>query len=280
MGRSSSPMSRFFSAAPAAAAPGGPTLIVGLVNQAHVIGALILRELHTRYGRDNIGYLWVVTEPMMLAGAVASIHAGSKTHYGSDLRTVPFALGGYCVFIVFRGIITRAESTLEANRPLLYHRMVTIFDMLFARAVLEGAATTSAFAILLAGACACGLADPPARPLTLLAAMGLMLWFSWAVSMLICAGTQASHVFARLVHPVTYILMPLSGAFFMLKWIPEPYRGWLDWFPMVQIFEMVRQGQFFSVDSPYFHPLYIIGWCMALTFAGLAAIQITRRAMH
>jgi capsular polysaccharide transport system permease protein len=263
-----------------AAAPRAPWFVVGLVNQAHVIGALILRELHTRYGRDNIGYLWVVAEPMLLASAVASIHAGTRSHYGSDVRIVPFALGGYCVFILFRGIITRAESTLEANRPLLYHRMVTIFDMLFARAVLEGASTTCAFAILMAGACALGLADPPANLLTLLLATVLMLWFSWAISMLICAGTHASHVVARLVHPLTYILMPISGAFFMLKWIPNPYRSWLAWSPMTQIFEMLREGQFTTFESPYVNPPYIVGWCLALTFAGLAALRVTRRGIH
>jgi capsular polysaccharide transport system permease protein len=27
--------------------------------QRRVIGALIMRELHTRFGRDNIGYAWI-----------------------------------------------------------------------------------------------------------------------------------------------------------------------------------------------------------------------------
>src|SRR6201999_2003253 len=118
----------------------------------HVIGALILRELHTRFGRENIGYLWVIAEPMLLAGVVASIHAGSKAHFGSDIRSVPFALLGYCMFILFRSIFGRGESTLQSNQPLLYHRMVTIFDMLLARAILEYAATASAYIILLGGA--------------------------------------------------------------------------------------------------------------------------------
>jgi capsular polysaccharide transport system permease protein len=104
-----------------------------------------------------------------------------------------------------------------------------------------------------------------------------MLWFSFAVSMLVCAGTHVSHLVARVLHPLTYLLMPLSGAFFMLKWIPQPYRGWLGWFPMTQIFELVRTGQFASVESPYFDIPYIVGCCLLLTFFGLATIRITRR---
>jgi len=28
--------------------------------QARVIGALMIRELNTRFGRDNIGFLWIM----------------------------------------------------------------------------------------------------------------------------------------------------------------------------------------------------------------------------
>ncbi len=44
--------------------------------QGRVVGALIMRELHTRYGRENIGYLWMILEPMMFAAAVAVLHSG------------------------------------------------------------------------------------------------------------------------------------------------------------------------------------------------------------
>jgi capsular polysaccharide transport system permease protein len=98
--------------------------------------------------------------------------------------------------------------------------------------------------------------------------------------MLICWGGQFSPLVHRFLHPVTYILMPLSGAFFILKWIPNPYRTWLSWSPLTQMFEMVRRGQFESFESPYIHPLYIISWCLVLTWAGMVALRVTRRHVH
>ncbi len=77
---------------------------------------------------------------------------------------------------------------------------------------------------------------PSGRPLVLLASSLFMLWWSFAISLLVCAGCHASVIFERLLHPVTYLLMPLSGAFFVLRWLPEPYRTWLSWFPMTQIY--------------------------------------------
>ncbi|MGC1303043.1 MAG: ABC transporter permease [Caulobacteraceae bacterium] len=247
--------------------------------QRHVIGALILRELHTRYGRDNIGYLWMLLEPGLLAAAVAALHAGQKSH-GEGVSPVGFAIVGYCTFIIFRSIISRAESTLEANQPLLYHRFITIFDMLAARALLEALSTIATLIILWSGACALGLAVPPARPLLLASAIGLWVWMSFALSMPVCAATYVNKAVAKFVHPTMYILMPISGAFFMLQWIPQPYRSWLAWSPIAQTFEMLHTGQFESVESPYYDPVYIIGWCLALTLAGFLSLRIVRRHVH
>lgn len=251
----------------------------GLDVQAHVIGALILRELHTRYGRDNIGYLWMLADPMMLALAVVLIHLPGGM-YRESMPIVPFVLGGYTVFIIFRGIIGRAESTLEANQPLLYHRTVSIFDMLFARAVLEGAACFAALVILLGGAFAAGLAAPPARPLTFLGSVLFMTWVSFGLSMLVCAMGHASKTAGRLVHPVVYVMFPLSGCFYTLKSVPEPYRHWIGWSPFNQIFEMLRTGLFENIDSPYYHPPYLFGVCMTLTLLGMFTLRVLRRRVH
>jgi capsular polysaccharide transport system permease protein len=255
-----------------------PSFRRGLAVQANVIGALLMRELHTRYGRENIGYLWMVLEPMTLAVAVSSLHAGNKNHLMTgDIGPVPFAIVGYCVFIIFRGIFTRAEGALEANTPLLYHRMVTLFDILLSRALLEWAGVGMTLAIMLGFSAAFGLCSPPARPLDLMLGVFLMVWFSFALSMIASAGTHDNRLAARLVHPVTYILMPISGAFYQLAWLPQPYRTWLSWFPMTQIFELVRYGQFHSAKDTYVNILYIVFMCMLLTYCGLIAIKIVRR---
>lgn len=249
--------------------------------QRHVIGALLIRELLTRYGRDNIGTLWMLLEPVLLATAVALLHAGNDSgHHGSGIRIVPFALTGYMVFIIFRSIVNRSESAVEANRPLLFHKMVTILDLLVSRALLEVLATSGALALLYGLAVAAGLADFPGRPLRLMAAIVLLAWLSFGLAMCIATGVHFSKAFSKFVHPATYIIMPLSGTFFLLEWIPEPYRTYLSWSPINQIFEMVHSGVFKSYDSHYFNPLYIIAWCMGFTLLGLLLLRILRRHIH
>ena len=251
----------------------------GLKVQGDVIGALLMRELHTRYGRENIGYLWVFLEPLSLASAVALLHMGHGLPH-SGIHPVPFAILGYTLFILFRGMVTRADGALESNMPLLYHRRVTIFDMMLARGLLEAVGTLMAFTALIGLTIALGIADFPARLYYLLIGIILLFWFSFSISLLICASTHDNKLVARFVHPITYVLMPISGAFYQLSWIPQPYKEWLTWFPLTTIFELLRYGQFHAAKDTYVDIPYIAGCCLLLTYGGLASIKATRRRIH
>lgn len=244
--------------------------------QSAVIGALLIRELHTRFGRANIGYLWIFAEPMLLAVAVAVLHGESQLPISGGIRPIPFALGGYTLFIMFRSVVSRAETVLEANRPLLHHRPVTIADMLIARSVLEAASTVFVLALLLMAAWLFGLADLPVDIGKLGLAIALMCWFSFGLGMLITFGSHESPLVSRLVHPLLYLSMPLSGAFFALSWFPEPVRGMLRWVPTVPIFELLKEGQFAGYQSPALDLGYAIAWCAALTLLGLAGLRYVR----
>ncbi|MGV3456614.1 ABC transporter permease [Sphingomonas sp.] len=244
--------------------------------QGNVIGALILRELHTRFGRANIGYLWLFAEPMLLAVAVALLHSNHDLPIAGGIRPIPFAIAGYGLFIMFRSVVSRAETVIEANRPLLHHRPVTIPDMLIARMALEAVSTIVVLIVLLGGAWALGFADPPARPEAFAGAVALMCWFAFGLSMIVTAASHQSPVVGRLVHPLLYLSMPLSGAFFALSWFPQGVRDLLVWVPTVHIFELLKVGQFEAFESRWIDLPYVIGWCGALTLLGLLGLKHLR----
>ncbi|SEN64055.1 capsular polysaccharide transport system permease protein [Sphingomonas gellani] len=260
--------------------PNGGSFATGLATQMRVIGALLMRELHTRYGRENIGYLWLIGEPLMLAGVMALLHTSGHTAYGSDIKPLPFIVVGYTTYIMFRGIVNRSDSALTSNAPLLYHRMVTIFDIVVARALLEAAGTFLAYSVLMALLWSAGLVALPARPLFFYAAQGLMFWYSLSHSMIIASITFHNRTMERLVHPYTYFMIPLSGAFFQVEMVPEPYRSWLMLVPLPHIMELARYGQFNSANLDYCDPWYVVGACMILTWVGLVTMRIYRNKVH
>ena len=262
--------------------PTAPSAIFlrGLTTQMRVIGALVMREIHTRYGRENIGYLWLIGEPLMLASVMGSLHVSSHTEYGSDMKPIPFTVLGYTTYIMFRGIVNRSEGGLEANAPLLYHKMVTIFDIVTARAVLEAAGTFLAMAVLMTLLATVGLAGPPVRPLYLAAALGLMFVYSFGHSLIITSITHENRTVGRLVHPYSYFMIPLSASFYQVQWIPHPYRDYLLWLPMPHIFELARYGMFRSADLRFFDGQYVIAACLVLTATGLVLVKNVRGRVH
>lgn len=255
-------------------------LLTSLTVQMRVIGAILLREMHTRYGRDNIGYVWMVAEPMLLATVIGLMHSGERTSYSGNISALPLAVFGYTVFIMFRGIVNRSEGAMEANGPLLYHRMVTVEDVVFARAVLEAGGTSANIIIMVSLMTLLGFTDLPARPLYVMMGVGFLFWMSFAQSLIVTAISHDNKTVGRLVHVYTYFMIPLSGAFFQLEWLPASFRDALLWSPMPHIFEMARYGEFEAATDKYFDILFLTSWCMVLTLFGFISTRIMRRHMH
>lgn len=242
--------------------------------QARVIGALILRELHTRYGRENIGYLWLVAEPLMLGTVISLLHNQGGSHGGTN--PAAFAMVGYTIFILFRAMINRADGAISANAPLLYHRMVTVLDICIARALLELAGTVMAFIILFSGCYAIGYVSLPERPLDLMAGIAAVFMIAMGVSMIITGVTYHNSFLERFIHPFAYFQIPFSAAFFQVKDVPEPYRSYLLLSPLPHAFEWVRYGAFSEAKADYINAPYIIACCLILNFFGLLALKSVR----
>ena len=79
----------------------------GLGIQLRVIKALMLRELTTRFGRENIGFLWIMAEPLLFAILVGLLWRAMKgpLEYGVDI--VAFVVTGYIPLVLFRSTISR-----------------------------------------------------------------------------------------------------------------------------------------------------------------------------
>ena len=252
----------------------------GLQTQLRVVGALVLRELHSRYGRENIGYLWVIGEPMMLATVITLIHLNQPTHYASDIEPAPFAILGYTIFIIFRNTFNRAEGAVEQGQPLLYHRMVSVFDILFARMLMEILGCFATTIVLLTLAIAFGYASLPVRPLYLITAALLMGWWTFGLTLIAASISYRSETMARQLHVISYFSIPISGAFFQMSWLPATVRDKLQWFPMPLIFEQARYGQFRSASFAFVDPGYVAAWCAGFTYVGLLMSRRVREKIH
>jgi capsular polysaccharide transport system permease protein len=244
--------------------------------QTRVIGALMLREMGTRFGRDNLGYIWLFLEPMMLGGAIGAIHHVTGHSLPGGLEPFTFWVIGYIPYYLFRGIVNRAPAGIVGNQSLLYHRRITVFDIMLSRHLLEGAAVGTALAgyILLFGA----TADIwPAEPGKMVLGMVLMLGLSHGIALLIAAGSVYTELFDRITHLATYLSISFTGAFFMVFWLPTEMQKAVLTIPTVHCFELVRNGLYGTLVPTSFDIPYVTGWVAALNMLGMAALRKARR---
>ncbi len=256
------------------------SILSGLATQTRVIRALMLRVLQQRYGRNNIGYLWVVGEPMMLATVITLIHAAVTPHEGNGVSPFTFMLTGYGIYIIFRNSFNRSEGLLHSTETLLYHRMVTPFDIVVANLAVETIGCMSAILFMQTIGIIAGVSELPFRPLYLLGAIALFAWFTLGASLVISAYGYVSPIISRLAHPMSYFALPVSGAFVSMSFLPLWARPLLTWNPMTSIFEMARYGQFMTASKLYFFPSYVISVNLLLTYWGLIAIRRVREKIH
>ena len=243
--------------------------------QQRVIGALLMREVITRYGRHNIGFLWLFVEPMVFTIGVTLIWTATKAVHGSDLPISAFALTGYSSVLVWRNMPSRLVGSIEPNLSLMYHRNVKIIDIFAARLLLEAVGVGISFFILTLFFAAVGWLQLPEDPLKVVLGWVMLVWFGSSLGMFLGALSNRSELIDKFWHPAAYLLFPLSGAAFLVESLPAEFREWILYLPMVHGVECVRDGFFGSHFTPY----YDLG-NMALCNLGLSlfALAEIRRA--
>jgi capsular polysaccharide transport system permease protein len=250
------------------------TIRRGARMQQRVIGALIVREMHTRFGRHYLGYAWLFFEPLLLGTCIGLMHLWRDRP--SAFGPFEFYAVGYVMYFIVRGVVNRASSAIPANRAMLYHRNITLPDIFFARHIIETVSCTGVLLVILFGLFAVN-GDFPESPVKVAMAMMAMALFRQGLAFLVASLTQAVEGIERGIHAITYLLLPVCGMFFLVEWLPEWLQEFALWVPTVHVFELLRDGQFGSRFRPYYDLTYVAGWIMVTHLLGLAALRITRQ---
>lgn len=243
-----------------------------LLRQKRILTALVLREMTTRYGREGLGFVWVIGEPLLFCFGVLLMWSMIKPAYEHGIRLAPFVMTGYMSLLLFRHQISFAMTALQANIGLLYHRQLRILHFFTARAILEFLGATAAFLVVYVILLALGEVGPPKDWLLLCVGWLLLGWMGAGMALVFAALSMRFEVMERLVPVLTYALVPFSGAFAMTHWIPEPYRSTYLYIPMPHGVEMVRAGVFGEFVPTHYDPLYALAWGTIFVLLGLVLL--------
>ncbi|HEV7159116.1 MAG TPA: ABC transporter [Caulobacteraceae bacterium] len=251
-------------------------IVANFRRHARILWALIMRELSTRYGRDNIGFLWLLGEPLIFTFGVLIMWNVIRPAYEHGIRISAFVVTGYMPLILVRHLISHGVNSVRANVPLLYHRQITVLHLYVARLSLEVISVTLSFAVAVGVLMILGLMEAPADLPLIYIGWFVLGWIAFGIALILGAIAEVFEYVERFVQLFTYILVPLSGTFYMVAWLPPQYRSTVLKIPFIHCIEMIRAG-FFGPFTPTFYTFsYPIAWAAALTLAGLFLLRFVR----
>lgn len=240
--------------------------------QIRVIGALLMREVLTRYGRHNLGFLWLFVEPLLFTVGIVILWSVTKLHSGS-VNIIAFAITGYSYVLMWRNIGGRLAGAVQPNLALMYHRNVRIVDIYWSRILLEIAGITISFALLFVLFITLQLIAPPADVFLMVNAWLLLALFTAGLGFVIGIISEVSEVFDKIWHTFTYLFLPFSGAFFFVDTLPTHLQKYVLYVPPIHAIEMLRHGYFGNIVRTHEQPMYLFTVSIVLLLIGLIGVS-------
>ena len=246
--------------------------------QVRVLYAIMLRETRTRYGRQRLGYLWAIIEPMLFVGIFFALFSLAGRPEASGMPLLTFLITGASTYILFRDGLMSCMTASTMNKSLLAFPQVTLFDLTTARGLLEMATHfTAALLLILSVACF----DEPVEVENMLSAT---FWF-FSAGVLGLGGGMGFGALVTLfpsVQPLVQAILGrpmffISGLFFTTDMVPENVLDFALLNPLLHITELIRSAFFREFESQHASPEFVILFILAVLFLGMLIQRALRR---
>ena len=238
--------------------------------QLRVIWALMLRETVTRFGREGLGMLWMIAEPAMFVVGVTIIFSLLEAEYPYNISPAEWLAVSYPTLLFWRNGTGRVTGAININRALLHHQPIRPMDIIYSRILLEFSSSMAVFLFLFPIFVVIGVCHYPADVLTMASGYLLIIWFSFAFVLIMAGLAELSETIEKTSHIIIYLMLPFCGVFIPTFAVPEPYRTYFLYWPLIDAVDYFHHG-YFGVSVPsYYNIPYTIFVLIGMTLLGLA----------
>lgn len=240
-----------------------------ITRSVRTIGALILREMGSTYGRSPGGYIWAFLEPigMILILSIAFSLIVRTPSLGTSFLL--FYASGFLPFQIYAKIESKVNGALSYSRSLLAYPRVTWLDAVLARAILNFLTMTMVLFVLLTGILIATDSrtvidlEPIAISIVLMALVGFGVGLTnGVIKGLLPVWKQIWNILSR-------PLFIISGVIFIYEDLPPVAQDILWWNPMFHGTGLVRSGIYPTYDATYVSLPYFLGFGLLFTAIGL-----------
>lgn len=253
-----------------------------MIRALRSIGALMLREMSTTYGRSAGGYIWAVLEPaaaVVFLTVVISVGVGVRVPaLGQNFAL--FYASGMLGFMTYLRVSAKVGNCIPFSRALLNYPGVTWIDALLARYFLSMLTNMVVFSIVIGGLIAIFHIEVSINVSALALGVAMCAVLSLGI------GTLMAYLFP--VYPtiqliwsiLTAPLMLISGVLFLFDDLPQRSRDLLWFNPLIHVVGMVRSGFYPYYTADYVSPIYVFSIGMGCTLVGLLLLRFDYRSTY
>lgn len=244
--------------------------------QKRVVGALVLRDMRTRFGRTFFGYVLIVAWP--LSHLLILMAAYLVTRRVAPVGTsVPVFLGtGVLPYILCLYPARMIMLCVIQNQPLLFFPVVKTTDLILARGILEiltACWVTVIFAILLY---ICGVDIAPLHYQDAIQAILATIYLGFAIGFLSAVMYTLTRIWMPIQIGLLILMYITSGVFFIPTSLPETFQNYLWFNPLLHSVEWLRSAYYDGYGYGMLSPGYLLGFATALLAAGLLIERAVR----
>ncbi|MEJ8476298.1 ABC transporter permease [Roseibium algae] len=229
-----------------------------LKRQFAITFALIIREMTTRYGNKIGGYMWAVLDPVLTIAILTTVFSAIAQSPPLGRSFTLFFATGYATFYMYRSMSEQISPSVEANRALLNYPVLSPYDTVISRVILQ-VFTLFVVNLLLFG----GLyLMVPFEQINL-----KPIFFGSLIAIVLGAGVGMANIvwfhFSSTYQQIWGIInrpaFIVSGIFFLPETLPHPFREIVMWNPLIHIIGLVRTGFYPTYRAPYINLPFAVG---------------------
>lgn len=238
----------------------------------HVIHALMLRDMRTRFGASLWGYAVIVLWPCAHVFMLIAIYTFQKlpAPLGDD-RALFFATGAVPV-LVFQYISREVMKAVISNRPLTYYPQVKLFDLILSRILVEIVTGFLALMVIISVLLVIGANPIPLDPFAAMCAYlgSIVLGIGVGTINVAIIGFFPGWLIGYML--VSIILYISSGVMFLPSYLPEKIYYWMKYNPVLQLAEWMRSA-YYPYSNLHVDYLYIIMFGLSSIALGLIVVK-------
>lgn len=242
--------------------------------QTRVVGALIIRDMKTRFGANSLAFTVTIGWSVVHAGIIllTYILVSRPASYGTSI--VAWTLSGAIPFVVFLYTLRWVGTSISSNLSLLSFPVVKSIDIIIARGILEIVTATVTTILLFVIALILDRDFSIANYLTVIEAIGAAYFLGFSLGVLfapLVIAYQALYIAMALLPILVWVT---SGVIFMPDSLPDPYRGYVAINPLLHAMEWFRMGLYSNYRSATLDKAYLIDLSLVFLLVGLVITRI------